>query len=608
MVAQSGRPRDKGGTRPNVAATEYASSNSTTAMFLGGHQKSWMTGPNDLKDQVHYKTPKQRDGIQRSVGLRERSGNQSTVLTPMVQNGPPIELHQALLNHRSPSTRNSTLTGPLGKPSHRDPPGACLDTVAVLPSPAPSDEHRSDSVQTVESELEPYGQPSGVEAGQMLSSQSNEVPEMHGGIEGCRQGLCSAQSPMTPPLSSTTAAHEYRQTRQLPGSTTENRVIDKGATSRKRSASGAGFARDTGGHSNAASSSRSDVSPVVPPGNCPRPSDTQMHSFGQTVLLRQKLVITRLHVRGDTELARLSLLHDACAQNDHFYLLMHKIYCMDVKLPDTFRQLNGVGFHQEHYQGLTNLIPLLLANSPGMVKDAIDWFAEFPIPFGPMLHQFRIYRDLIQTLKVCLARLAYNLMPYREQCKKRYYPPLVDELMSVLGIESPILQGVVFRAVSKDIWIGESTDFCFHEGYKIFCQNQQMVQQRSDNCSLAEKQADDQHLIKKYNHLRLIHAGHQQPQNLNAEAHSPPLPNNQQQSSGMRQVLRGRASFNQFRGPPPPNVDTRVAQHVSTTMTSGTPPVRIFYCNGVLHQCLHSISSVFVYFRVFSGITVPCYE
>ncbi|KAL8738110.1 MAG: hypothetical protein Q9181_001057 [Wetmoreana brouardii] len=555
-------------------------------MFLGGHQKPWMTGPNELKGQIGYKTPRQGDGIKRSGGLRERPGNQSTVLTPMGnQNGPPVELHQALSNRQSPSTRNSTFTGPLGKPLQRDPPGACLDTVAVLPSPAPSDEHHSDSVQTIESELEPYGQPPSVESGQRLSSQSNEVPEMHGGTEGWRQGPCLAQSPMTPPLSTTTAAHEHQQNRQVPGSTTENQAINKGAPSRKRSASRAGFARDFGGHINAATSSKSGAMPVVPPGNYPRPSDAQMHSFRQEILLRQKLIISRRHVRGDTEPARLSLLHDACAQNDHFYLLMHKIYCMDVNSQDTFRQLNGVGFRQEHYQGLTNLIPLLLANSPGMVKDAIDWFAEFPIPFGAMLHQYQIYRDLTKTLKVFLARLACNWMPYREQCKKRYYPPLVDELMSVLGIESPILQGVVFRAIFKDIWIGESTDPCFHEGYKIFCQNQQMVQQRSENRSLAEKQADDQHLIIKYKHLRLIHAGHQQAQNLNADARSPPLPNSQsrpasiqaqvapQQSSGMRQVLRGRTSFNQVRGPLPPNIDTRVAQDASAVMTSGTTPV-----------------------------------
>lgn len=309
-----------------------------------------------------------------------------------------------------------------------------------------------------------------------------------------------------------------------------------------------------------------------------------MRLYLQTVSMRYKWATLHRNIRGETEVARLGLLQTACAQHDLFYLQIHQIYCMDLKSPDSFRP-QAVGLSPEHLHGLEMLIPLLLPNSPQIAKDAMDWFAAFPNPFESMLHEFRIYREILTGVKSCLAKLARHWAPYFDQCMKRHYPPLMDELTSVLGIKSPVLQGVAFRTVLKDLWIGDPNDSCFYEGEKVLRQNQQIVWQRRSHYSDADREADNQKFISAYIHLGKVHAAHQQARHPNSQAGSspplnisdrPPSAHAQGQPNGTRYNSQGRA--HQGSGPHPPPIDTRLAQngHIMTA-TEAQPPSSVLY-------------------------------
>ncbi|KAL8701091.1 MAG: hypothetical protein Q9224_000661 [Gallowayella concinna] len=547
-----------------------------------------MTGQKDTAPQPQQNFSKSATRPQ-SIGVpRERSGNQPSLDTSTRDHDRTLALsRQPPENSTSTPFRLSPLSiTNLGTAVHNDPGGAVPNVETVLPSPAPSEEHHSDSLQTLDAENE--RQTHSVHRGPdhtspITQSTGNEFE----GDEQWDRMLRDAEFTMTPPASDTIAPQTLQNPLEVSNVAAARRSSNQGIQDKKRKRNDSGRRADFTGRepSNALPTTENSSNTEIAGPTWVAPSGAVMSSFLQAVIQRLQQATNRSDTRGNTEIGRLNLLHRACEQNDHAYLLLHQIYCMDLTVPEFCGQLNSVGFRNEHINGLHYLNLLLLPNFQNMDIESINWFARFPLPFGIMLREFQIYREALNGVKSCLAKMTYSWLPFRELCSKRFHPPLVDELVNIFGIESPILQSVAFRAIHRDMWNGDTGDSCYQEGEKLFQQDQRTVQQAPSNRSLEEKQRDNQNLIIKYQHLHAVHTRHRQKSSSNASStnmiHPPPRADASPLSSSRLAPgdLTGpnpflvRWSTDQRRAPPPPNINTQCEQLPSTTTANRMTPI-----------------------------------
>ncbi|KAI4208253.1 MAG: hypothetical protein LQ346_000133 [Caloplaca aetnensis] len=565
MAPPSARPRDKGGT--DSSAKDYQNSNSTSARFLGGLQKSWMTTwgnpaqTHALPMPNHGQTRQQTS----SRSLEERPRNQ--------------QYHAAITGHSRvtcPGSRQSASCSQ--SPANRDSPSSrCphnplqvdfvdsnanpVNVETILPSPAPSDECRP-----IERD---FGAEVDIQASNGHTSQveRNEPEIRHGDTAGWGNGVRRPDTTISPSSSNVTP-----QGLRFPMYTPNvSDLLDQSASLGKRKRLGSGPAATglTATPTNATPSTADGGDSEGRPKAHYKPSDERMNSFLGTIISRQQQRFADQVSGGTTpELARLSLLQQACSQHDHHYLLIHQVYCMYPRSPSSLQQLVNVGFHPEHVQGLVTMTSLLLPNDQ-MADSATDWFAAFPAPFAKLNHEYQVYRETLQHVKSCLSKLAHHWVHFQESCIKRSYPPFVDELVDSVGVVSPILQTVVFRAIHKDIWIGDKNDPTFLQAERLILENQHTVQQRSTSWSVKDRQADTQKLIMSYRSIQEAHLSHLRTSAPNAQTsvyssqNRPMLPpsNLNQETQATQHPFGLNPPSSQARSPFPSNINTQLAQH-----------------------------------------------
>ncbi|KAL8675177.1 MAG: hypothetical protein Q9168_000430 [Polycauliona sp. 1 TL-2023] len=573
----------------NVAAKEYVSSNSTSAMFVGGQQKSWMTGPRDVQVNVH-RTPSKMDLGRKPGTVRERpvdqssgsstTGNLGLNSTTSLPYQPPGNAQS------SPADHCLDRNGQYGIALRKDSGVAIHSVETVLPSPAPSDEHHFDNIHAQDSEID--GQVTNVHEGlihspsnihSMATASANDPEE-----NDFDRMLRNTTSAATPPASDVAIDQARQPSRHSTGNTAVRQTPHQGPSEMKRKRD------DTGFGAGGLGARPRHTPPSIESAKRQAPTDVEVGRLQRILIDRQQQRAT-ISAPGDAEVARLNLLHRACMQHDYVYLLLHQIYCMDPSLPSVAIQLGELGFRPEHNNGLAMLNPLLLPNLPCLAGDSVRWFAHFPSPIRSLLEDYQKYRQALESVKLCLAALSRGWLSYRDHCNKRSYPALVGELTEILSIESPVLQSVVFRAILKDMWMGNTNDSCFQEAEGLFHQNQRLLQQSR---SPADRQRDDQHLIIMYQQLHATHATHavhRRNSGLNASpsnmVNSRPLMTDPptQQSTPLHQPSRpphgpparpqhnsrARPLLDLRRAPPSPSVSTQFAYH-PTTLASGTTP------------------------------------
>ncbi|KAL8950659.1 MAG: hypothetical protein Q9222_003318 [Ikaeria aurantiellina] len=553
MGPRGGRAREKGGvSRLNVTENEYANSNSTTAKFLGGPRKSWMTWQSGITDGS-----RDSNQPQRTEHHRERLCNQAAPSTvAVVHSNVNVGSHQHFETSQASPTRYVSPLRYVGSSMQKDPAGDGTSVEAVLPSPAPTDENGESN-----------------SAARRRRSWSSDSGGRIRVTDRPEDSIYGADTTGTPPSLSTTGLIDVRPHAAASDFGAVDRVLTDGQPKKRRKPS---TPRPSPGEvpeeplndqqDTVHSPARTSLAPL-----CHAPSDEQMGNFINAIIVREKLAADHIGTRGDTEVPRLSLLRQACVQRDHVYLLVHQLYCVDTKLPSNVQRLERIGLSRLHLRGLGMLLPLLLPNADRLAEEAISWFAGFPFPFERMLQEYQIYRDALESATVCLANLAHKWISYRESCNKRDYPPLVDELVDVLGMESSVLQSVVSRAIFKDTW----HDACLVEGEKIFQQNQLMVQRRPTRLSVSDKDRANQDLKARYRRLRTLHNHHSQPRlqytALPTSSHNTPTPftssRGRRQASGARNIPRVSLSHDQIRRSPTLN------NNVPNTTAAQTPSV-----------------------------------
>ena len=494
----SKEPPDK--TR-HGSTREIEMSNSTTARFLGGTPKAWMV-PNG--------------GASAHVPSRKTLQYQPPRTSHLPQNHqPPTPTQSCLASHiqtefmdstSEQQTETSHVYSSAGQPKspERD---------NVLPSPAPSEEHRHEIVSLVDTnEVQPQqlGANAPSDASHFYGNESHAyLTGEHGGIETIQkhrrtlvghQDIAREQSlqlpTMTPPAShSELGGRGAPDVESNPPSIT---IAGDGARIQTSSALASP-------HSQSRSYDSSHTAPIsctIGPTQNPL-FEASVRHFVDVLHAASRARRNPQSREGRITGSRFGLLEDAVKQHDYFYLMLHQIYCLGPQSLTKIRE-TCPGFDMVHWHGLGSLGHLLIDNS-ALEADALQWFQGFPFSIDVMLKNYAVFGTAYTNILAFLEKFAHKWPQVKEESKARCCPPSAQEMKTVFGNDSVVLQGVMFRAIHRLTWTGKD-DRCYLEGENVFFSNQQeALRQRTDP---AQMQALQEGFINRQRQLWVHHKLH----------------------------------------------------------------------------------------------------
>lgn len=296
----------------------------------------------------------------------------------------------------------------------------------------------------------------------------------------------------------------------------------------------------------------------------------------QALRQRMQLVASLPDREGsNVELPRLGLLVDACENSDHFYLVLHQLFCIEHEARRSNGQVSGL--NEMHKKGL-DVVAFLLVSNNKLVDNAVTWFSLFPLPLVDLIMNRPEFASAHAKVLRCLEKLATFWADVRSQCTKRMYPPLVDELIVLFNVESFLFQQIIFRAILRDIWSGKP-DECFHNTEEVFNKDYKDVMKRLSIGTIPVESAKihQQLVINEYQALSRFHRQH-----TNAGPAASMAPPRQQHNqsrldpannhSGNRIMSQSEHNKNsQF----PLTLDLQAAQRHSLSAGSGPAPIAI---------------------------------
>ncbi|RAL64110.1 hypothetical protein DID88_003298 [Monilinia fructigena] len=150
------------------------------------------------------------------------------------------------------------------------------------------------------------------------------------------------------------------------------------------------------------------------------------------------------------ERPRFNLIETACKSEDVFYVALHQLFCVW----DTSRKdIAGIPGLPDSTT-LTHafrILGQLIRDNEGLAPSHLRWFAKFPSPLVDLVTTSEPYRRIIQEVGTFLSNLTSDWSNLTRLCANRGHPPLVDELISRLGLLSSTLQNIVFTATRRNL-------------------------------------------------------------------------------------------------------------------------------------------------------------
>jgi hypothetical protein len=192
-----------------------------------------------------------------------------------------------------------------------------------------------------------------------------------------------------------------------------------------------------------------------PPARRSRPQSPAMPS------LKTRIPFLHLHINKSgglnnlnsaLEKPRFNLLENACNSEDAFYVALHQLFCAW----DTNRgEVTSIpGLPEPNTLGTAfRILGQLIRDNDGLAPNHLRWFAVFPNPLAELMANSEPYRRTINEVGIFLRKLVAEWTNLSKACTSRGYPPLVDELISQLGLLSPTLQNIVFTATRRNLGI-----------------------------------------------------------------------------------------------------------------------------------------------------------
>ena len=297
-----------------------------------------------------------------------------------------------------------------------------------------------------------------------------------------------------------------------------------------------------------------------------RSSGIEMQALAQQLDQRMRLVASLPERKGSqVERPRLVLLREACKNSDLFYLILHQLFCYEHQCRKSDQQV--LNFDDVHRTGLETVAFLLVSNDD-MVDDAVAWFSVFPLPWGNSFLNKSEFGTAHAKVQRCLANMATFWKDMRFRCSQRRYPPLVDEIVGLFGVESFLFQQIIFRAILRDLWSG-NFDECFSTAERLFSKDFQAVMSRSSlDVPVVELVKSYQRaVIKEYQQIFEIHRQH----TIGGTTVNVAAPMQQQSQARSSNVSHNRKEAQPSRNKTnqsPLTLDLHAAQHFNSSATA----------------------------------------
>lgn len=481
MPSSHRRSRDKIGTLVvNTAAKEFETSNMTMTQFLGGAQKSWMTG---IQGSATTQSPEHPSGgTDTGIGGPANAKDQ----TREVPSGNQQDSPSAQAHAEDYPNIDTELISPLKSKANvatvtmSDERSTSVEPISANPI-SPNDQARQKVTQIIDLEAEveeiqqeqtPTLHQGPAQRGDQASRLS-ELAHRYGGIEELEKILRITQSPSrneSPKSSSPGAVPDPSQ------AASRKRVQAEEAPLRKRTQP---LQISVPGRLTQQISSSVVSSPKssFPSASGSLPSSDDLRTFTEQISVRRNQpgnnnnIFTEFH-------RRLILLKDAFIQEDHAFIILHQLLCMG---PTMAALIHAPVILELEHQGGLQILNVLLANDQ-VSPDDLAWLATFPLPMEQLLKKWPGLNGVYEKVFVCLAKLQRAWPNAFNSCINRCYPLLVDEMQEILGTTSTVLQLLISRHIFENIW-PDLGDECFSEGYKLCMRNQQEVQARASTGS-----------------------------------------------------------------------------------------------------------------------------
>ncbi|KAF2140066.1 uncharacterized protein K452DRAFT_360256 [Aplosporella prunicola CBS 121167] len=226
-----------------------------------------------------------------------------------------------------------------------------------------------------------------------------------------------------------------------------------------------------------------------------------------------------INTLGHLERTRLGLIQEAVHTNDYVYLTFHQFMCLHSvdpeRLPLEIKHLRGAS------EAFDLLYTLLMSNSE-LRPEVVVYFTIFPASLTDMRMKWpNLLANEIERFKLFVIRSQHGWTRLQQECKQRGWPPMVQELILYLGIDSPLLQQTVYRAIVRRLWLPSHLDgaaasrLFWRESEGLFAKHQQRFNQvilsrgspmPSERQSAQEAQQYSTFFIHIYNKfLELLH-------------------------------------------------------------------------------------------------------
>lgn len=193
---------------------------------------------------------------------------------------------------------------------------------------------------------------------------------------------------------------------------------------------------------------RADGDGVV--GGSPSSVTALFTSFASRIDQRVQSVGGEECLSPQVERPRFTLLKDACAHRDAFYLYLHALFCRWSLDQSSFPPLPSYNLDAIS-QGFAILETVLKKNT-GFTEQNLIWCAYFPTAVFTCLDAEGI-NDGVKQVADFLTALSQHWPSLHQAVCNRHYPFLMDELLGKLHCYSTVMQNILFTASRRRIGV-----------------------------------------------------------------------------------------------------------------------------------------------------------
>ncbi|EGD98197.1 hypothetical protein TESG_05581 [Trichophyton tonsurans CBS 112818] len=134
----------------------------------------------------------------------------------------------------------------------------------------------------------------------------------------------------------------------------------------------------------------------------------------------------------------IHMLRDACKSYDLQYLALHQLYCLSLKFHGSYP---GIGNYAT--RGIETVLGLI-STSTKLSATFIEYFSAFPSDYPTIVSRNKQYAAAVSAIISWAASLAITWPPFFSNVISRGYPPLLDEIVTSLGVHSNVMQGIFY--------------------------------------------------------------------------------------------------------------------------------------------------------------------